>query len=607
MWIVSALPLGKVAAHKEFSYFSLHEHQEGALVEIPSRGKKQFGLVMKSTDVQENRQEIKSAGFNLKKIAKPSRRIVRRSFLRAAFDIAQYHACSAGAVISELVPQTILENVQTLPQIEFSIPQSLVQEPTPLVGTRADRFENYIKIAQSAHASKTSVLIITPTIVEAQRLEKFLTSRGLNAAIIHGSLSKKILKTTWQQVATSPEPLVIVGTALALSCPRRDISTIILERAGARGIHRSTRPFLNIEVCAKICAQQFGARFIIASPAPLIGKPPSSKYSSAHNISIIDMRPPKRPDVPNPPKKIFTLFSFDAISAITETLPQRGVLLLCARRGLATQTVCDDCGSTFTCQRCGSAFILQNTPREFVCPYCDARAPATTTCRTCGSWRLRPLGIGLDRVAEDAKALFSHARIIAADERTLLRPAQALLAGSALLERNTLLISTEGILPFLDEVPLAVVVSLDSLLYLPEYTASEFAFQSLSEIAGVSSKLMIQTRVPQHPLLLELQSRDGTFLKRESALREKFLYPPKTTLIRIIGPYLKKEDKELFQKNLSPYSPVPLAIKTKKGLQQSLLLRLPEASWPDTKLVSMLRALSPAFEIRINPPALLSQ
>ena len=658
MWIVSVLPIGKVAAHRELSYFSSAELAEGSIAAIPLRGQAAYGLVMKCAPLADMRQHVKSAGFSLQKISGGGRRLVTREFLRAIFEIADQHACSAGAVLDDLVPQAVLEAGAKMPEAEFTPAPLSATSGTPvglrksrggtsfLIAPRGGRITEYIRFAKKTLASGRSFLLIAPTIVEAERIAQSLTAASARAVVLlHGSLSKKKMRDAWRSIAEQPQPLIIVGTAAALSAPRRDFGMIIVERAGARGYERDERPFLDIEACARVLAETLPAQFIAAAAAPttlsaFLSSPivPTAAFASAGpRIEIADMRPPQedkektgRPDfrIIAAAKKHFELFSPQARQIITRALAaHERVLLLCARRGLATHTVCDDCGSVFSCSACGTAMSLYDemsggrTVRIFKCPYCGLRESARATCCACGGWRLSALGIGLERVAAEAQKLFPDQELFIADEKTLAQPKRA---AALIAEFETtpagILIATEGALPYLSSsVACSIAVSVDSLLSLPEYSASERAFQILSELRGMTAHdLLIQTRMPDQAALRALAA--GTpkdFLREELELRERFLYPPYATFVRITlsgsKAHVETEHTGLIPA-LATYKPQIFAGKMprralKSGrrstaralVREHILIRIPHEKWPDKRVLHLLRQLPPSIEIRVDP------
>ena len=638
MWVVSVMPIGKVVQQRELSYWSAKELAEGSIAKIPARGKTMFGLVMKCAPLSDMKQHVRTAGFTLQKITGGAGRIVTREFLRAAFELGNWHACSAGAVLSDLVPQAVLEAAAKMPEISFTIPTARDEKKWDaencVVASRTQRITEYRRLAREVLSSGKSFLCIAPTVAEASRIARALARADYAVVLMHGALSKKNMREAWGAAARHQRPLVIVGTALVLSIPRSDIGCIVLERALASGYSRDERPFLDIGVCARTLARAVGARFITGSAAPTVEVIyRGTKEIKNHNavskapIKIIDMRPPIVPSggerilpVSLSVKKPFSVFSDVAIQYIERTLAGgENVLVISARRGLSTQTVCDDCGATLTCPSCNSAFVLyeKNGKRIFQCPYCGVKESSHTKCRVCGSWRLSPLGVGLERVVIESKKLFPNVSLFTADEATLKKPTLAArMVADFEASHGALLLGTEGVLAHLEtSVPLAVAVSIDSFLFQPEYSASERTFQLLAELRGLTSEtLLIQTRVPEHAAIKALSHNDDVseFAQEELALRERFFYPPHTTLIRITlaGSAARiHAEREALLKTLAPYKPQlfagrPAAYRGKMrsgSMREHILVRLPTGEWPERRLLSLLRSLPSSVEIRVNP------
>src|SRR5690606_4413135 len=107
----------------------------------------------------------------------------------------------------------------------------------------------------------------------------------------------------------------------------------------------------------------------------------------------------------------------------------KNVFWFVARRGLYPQTVCRDCGNEHICLNCGSSLVLHEkkrvgtgkekndkTPeRFFLCHRCGEKEGANVVCRNCSSWRLVPLGIGIERVFEEASSLGFNPLILSQD------------------------------------------------------------------------------------------------------------------------------------------------------------------------------------------------
>ncbi len=619
--------------------------RSGGIVSIGTSNSKQYGLVMSCEPLTDLKQAVRNADFTLKKV-RGGGRIFTREFLRAVFDIAQWHACGVGAVLHALAPQWTFEDagglraahspnleegwdeVQHVKREKNSTSKTITEQ---VIGVQRERYEHINKTVHDLLSTGKSCLTLTPTVIETVLLGEYLQN-SLNVKtdceviILHGELTPIRARNAWRKIATSEKPIVVVGTPAALSCPLKNIGAIILERAGAYGYHRTEqRPYLDLSECARLYAEQIDAVFISLSPAPLISTiythlNPLPKRKGVDQCKIIDMRPPAQsPDAPIKKHK-FQLFAPETITAIKTALEADGnVLLICARRGLATSTICDDCGSAVTCKKCDSMLVLRDTnktnaSRFFQCNRCGTESSTKILCETCKGWRLKMLGVGTEGVAQEARILFPFAKIITLEEKTSNGRNTAKMAREFADSRGAILVSTEGILQHLyHPVAQIIVVSIDSFLCAPEFSASEHAARLLASCRDTSAEpLIIQTRLPEHPAVAAIKNNDWSiFIRQEHKARKQLSYPPYSALVRIslegsaekIHTLRDSYIKILAQHNPQNFSghvvPNPRA-KTPRA-REHILLRIPAEKWPDKKLITFLRLLPQSVEISINP------
>ena len=104
--------------------------------------------------------------------------------------------------------------------------------------------------------------------------------------------------------------------------------------------------------------------------------------------------------------------------AALETGP---VLVQVARPGYAPRLACADCRQSARCQRCEGPLTQKSARSIPSCVWCGAIA-ANWTCSNCGSDKLRLVGQGATRTAEDLGRAFPGVRVIIADgERPILQ------------------------------------------------------------------------------------------------------------------------------------------------------------------------------------------
>lgn len=620
MYLARIILLASGASHQELSYFCAQALPLGAVVRVLVRSKETFGLIIACDPAGDLKQALRASAFAIKKLSAPAPALVlRRSFLRGLFSAAHYEAAPWGALIASFVPTAILKRRTLVPPApqEDEREGAAAYEPLVFTQSRGERVAEYKRLARESLARGASMLIVAPTIIEAETLAEELR-RGIEGyvEVLHGALTEKKTADTWTRIAGSKKPVLIIGTLVALSAPRADIRTLVLERANARSYVREDHPYAHGARVAEEVARALGARFILAATVPSVDAAGrlargelsdygiSSTRLSGPAPSILDLRAHKKE------KGAWRPLMPEALSALT-SLKEGRTLILAARRGLAPMTACDDCGTVLSCRRCGRHLVLHaDNKREYLCHHCGAKESASVRCAHCSGWRLTTLGIAVDRVAEAvAEACPERPPLVISQDKGT--PAERAKALAKWRKEGGILVGTEMVLAHLpDSIDLIVVASIDALLSIPEYTAGERAFTLLCELrARARGAFIVQTRDPGSRVIRALESgMYGGFLKEELADRKAFGYPPETTLIRLTVRASAAAAEKLASEILAALthlSPIRLEGAPTRRSQTSMhiLLRLPRGTWVDQRLLRFIRTLPRTVSARVNPNA----
>jgi primosomal protein N' (replication factor Y) (superfamily II helicase) len=208
----------------------------------------------------------------------------------------------------------------------------------------------------------------------------------------------------------------------------------------------------------------------------------------------------------------------------------RRVLCVLNRKGRARLLACAQCGALARCEVCGGA--VGDDGDGLVCGVCAARRPRV--CAECGATRLKLLRPGVTRLAEELAALVPRARV---EEVTGERPAggppvdaDVVVGTEALLYRAP---ARVGLVAFLD---------LDEELLAPRFRATEHALWLIARGARLvgprhgPGRLLLQTRLPEHPVVVAAERGDpGRAAEAEAARRAALRFPPVTALAELTG------------------------------------------------------------------------
>lgn len=635
MRLLSVMPLARAFGAEMLSYYTTSDVHVGAVVKVPLRKKIIPGLVIESKLLTDVKSEIKSAGFSTKKISG----VVTDSFflpahISASKTVASLHATQPGNVLSVMAPKAILEKVTASKKVAHKkkAPSDVKPPVKILQAIPEDRFSRYKSMVRESFARGVSVFVLVPSVHHGEMLFDVL-SKGIEerSYFLSNNLSVKVLRGSWTSALASTSPVLIIATYSFLSFPREDIGVYIIEGEASPNYKLRGRPHLDVRLLAEHIAHDMHAECIYGDTCLTLetmhrydeheieeSVRPSMKYTFEGTCSIVDMRKTVEDE-----GKPLQVFSPHVVSHIEESAAhERRTFVYAVRRGFAPLTVCRDCGKTLACDRCDAPMVLHSQKqgdaekRVFSCNRCGRIRDAKTVCDNCTSWRLEPLGLGIERVSDTLRKAFPtiplfeiHGGVEDIDAK------EKEIADAWRASKNGILVGTERTLPHLarHKAHTAVVASIDSLVALPDFRIGEKIFSLLLDIrSSVIEKMFIQSRSPEHPVFGFVAQGDGAaFYRHEKALRESYGYPPFTVPVKIsrTGPRetITKE-LELLAEKVKPRDTAvyPAFVGTVRNQSVAhLLITVPRRLWPDTELLSLISHLSPAYDVDVIPRSFL--
>ena len=255
-------------------------------------------------------------------------------------------------------------------------------------------------------------------------------------------------------------------------------------------------------------------------------------------VAAIDLRahPPERGRFLAPP----------LVAAIRETLARgEQAMLFLNRRGYAPLTLCRACGHRMACPHCTAWLVEHRARRVLQCHHCGHAVPIPETCPDCGAAHsLTAVGPGVERITEEAAALFPDARRLVMASDTLPGPDAAAAAARAIAAREVdLIIGTQIVAKgwHFPHLTLVGVVDADLGLGGGDLRAGERTVQLLHQVAGragraeAPGRVLLQTFSPGHPVMAALVEGDlAGFVAREAEARRPGFWPPYGRLAALI-------------------------------------------------------------------------
>ncbi|MCU0561353.1 MAG: primosomal protein N' [Desulfobacterales bacterium] len=418
--------------------------------------------------------------------------------------------------------------------------------------TGSGKTEVYLRVAADTLESGRSILVLVPEIALITQTERRFRARfGEQVAVLHSGLSAGERYDQWCRILQAGARIVI-GARSAVFAPLSDLGAIVVDEEHDSsykqegGLHYSARDL------AVVRARHCGCPVILGSATPSLQSfynVRSGKYSELRlpqrvrqrpmpEIRVVDLRTCR--DLRGPGRFI----SAELKQALQETLAQGDqALLFLNRRGFASFPVCAACGSPLRCRDCDISLTLHQAAQLYRCHYCGFSRPAGAHCESCGSDKIRRLGLGTEKVEEAVRALFPQARIARMDRDTTARKGALVGLLKGLRERAIdVLVGTQMVAKGHDfpDITLVGIVCADLSLSFPDFRAAEQTFQLLAQVAGRAGRgdrpgrVILQTYAPEHFSIRTAREQDyEQFYRHEIEFRHSLGYPPVTRLVQL--------------------------------------------------------------------------
>lgn len=570
MRVLTVAPLAYGIPYEELSYFSKDDVSAGDLVEITIKRRVCRALVLEAHDAQEERQSLRHASFNLKKISK----VLTPSFLDPKIWKALSYTSSCllrplGTIIYDFLSEKSFERLTpvTVPVESKGFEVLLLEQSYE---TRIDRYKITIR---ESFSKKKSLVMFFPTIIDLEYAKDEL-SRGIDTYVValHGGLSDKQYKEAHDQIKENSHPLLILSTPSLLPWIRNDLGLIIIEREHSHYYYTHGDHGYDMRFVIESLAQGSSIPCVLGSHMLSLRAHMLYKQKNAHeiiplqyrndsSILVIPMLDDNRSASP--------YLSRTALSLLhTAKVNERGHYFLYAhRKGMYPTTICSDCGTLFTCPTCNRPYVLHKIAgiRTYMCHGCEhvvhLNEDTTLSCRHCGGWRMALLGISTGGVQEELERLKIPVFIIDGEHTTTKTKVKKVYK-EWMEAPYGVLIGTEMAQNIIKKCDGVIVLSLDSLFSLPEYRTDEKILNLVTEMAekiktvhGVPEhKLILQTRLKNMPVLKQLVTPSfrevyETLLKE----REQALLPPYYTVIKASFTNLQDDLRARMEQELEPY------------------------------------------------------
>ena len=418
--------------------------------------------------------------------------------------------------------------------------------------TGSGKTEVYLDaVAECLRQGRQALVLLPEIALSAQWLDRFGSPLGVAPALWHPEVGSCPRRDTWRAVAEGEAP-VVVGARSALFLPFPDLGLMVVDEEHETAFKQEDGVIYNARDMAVVRARLAEATCVLVSATPsleTLTNVQTGRYAALHlpqrhggatmpDVAAVDLRamPPERGRFLSPP----------LVAAVGETLARgEQAMLFLNRRGYAPLTLCRHCGHRLRCPNCTAWLVEHRAQRRLQCHHCGHAEATPPECPECGHANtLAAVGPGVERVLEEARALWPEARILVMASDTIPGPAAATAAAQAIQDREVdLIIGTQIVAKgwHFPHLTLVGVVDADLGLAGGDLRAAERTVQLLHQVAGragraeAPGRVLLQTFSPEHPVMQALVGGDlDAFMREEADMRRPGHWPPFGRLAALI-------------------------------------------------------------------------
>jgi len=485
--------------------------------------------------------------------------------------------------------------------------------------TGSGKTEVYLRWFESvlARDDHAQLLLMVPEIALTPQLAGLVERRFCDqqVVVLHSAMAASQRGRAWLAAARG-QARVVIGTRLSVLTPLPGLAGIVVDEEHdpsyrqQDGVHYSARDlaiaaarFADVPVLLGSATPSLETwraarrgRYRMLSMPERIGEP------LLPAIEMVDLRKDR-----TAARQALSARSLEAVETTLAAGDQ--ALIFINRRGYAPVISCEGCGWVSRCDHCSAWRVLHRLSGREVAPdsarrgayrlqchHCGQSLAPPRACPACGNVGLAPLGRGTQRLEEELAERFPSHVVARLDRDVAQRRGAAQEVIEAFHEGSVqLLVGTQMLAKGHDfrRLALVVVADGDAGLFSADFRAPERLFATLMQVAGRAgrdaraSRVLIQTRFPDHPLFAHLRRHDYTgFADQLLAERRDAGMPPFSyqALLRADAETLEPAIEWLERARAAGlaligsepdpqiFDPVPMSMQRLKGRERAQLL-----------------------------------
>lgn len=581
VWVASQ----RYHSDKPLTYASEAELQVGTLVTVPLQRQTVVAVVIR---------HAKKPAFTTKNVLRiVSTSPIPQQLLGLAEWLKDYYPAPFGQIISTIVPSSLTtqsrskQNPTARPVASKTLPPLTEEQATVLQSIQAKSPQSvllhgdtgtgktriYLERAQECIAHGQSVILLTPEIgLTPQLAQSCQEVFPKQTVVLHSGMTAAARRNMWLRILESQEPLVIIGPRSALFAPVKNLGLIAIDEFHETSYKQEQAPHYQATRVGAKLAELHRAQLILGSATPLV----SDYYAfTQKQLPVLRMQQPAvKHDFNDAAVQVIDLknrqlfnrspwLSDTLVNAIKQAVQNRHqALIFLNRRGTARLVLCQACGWQTLCPNCDLPLTYHGDTHTLHCHTCGHSEKSPSSCPNCSSNDIIFRSIGTKSIVTEIERLIPNVRIARFDSDThhsmsLEQQYTSIKNGSV-----DVLVGTQMLGKGLDLPKLSVVgiITAETSLFFPDYTAEERTFQLITQAIGrvnrghTAGTAIVQSHHPDSPVIEAAVRKDYAALY-EQQIQERQLYkfPPfrhtlKLTCTRASASSAKRASSQLQEK-----------------------------------------------------------
>lgn len=418
--------------------------------------------------------------------------------------------------------------------------------------TGSGKTEVYLRAIEKIVARGKTALVLVPEIsLTPQTVGRFQARFPDRVAVLHSRLTEAERQDQWERIQEG-NASVVVGARSALFAPLFNLGLIVIDEEHDSSYKQGSSPRYHARDVALQKAKQAHIPVVLGSATPSFEALYQCKEGTWRLLTLnerANARPVPQGQIVDLTKEFEagnrSMFSRELNEALKEVIDRKEkAILMLNRRGSASFLLCRECGYVPQCSDCSTSLTYHERGQHLRCHQCNHIESVPAVCPECGSPYLQQFNAGTQRLESLFRAMYPGVPVVRmdADTTSARNGHQTILDEFAQFEYGVL-IGTQMIAKGLDfpEVTLVGVVTADTILNLPDFSAGERTYQLLEQVAGRSGRgakegrVIIQTYWPEHKsIVAAAQHNRSLFYNAEAKERLELHNPPYRRLANVI-------------------------------------------------------------------------